>query len=69
MNAVRWSIRWRSLRHRTAQTILAVAAIASAVALPVVLLSVGGGVYTHELSSIEEAGFSVSVDSAGTHGI
>ena len=69
MNAVRWSVRWRSLRHRTAQTLLAVAAIASAVALPVVLLSVGGGVYTHELSSIEEAGFSISVDSAGTHGI
>jgi ABC-type lipoprotein release transport system permease subunit len=69
MNAVRWSVRWRALRHRSAQTFLAVAALASAVALPVVLLSVGGGVYTHELSSIEEAGFSISVDSAGTHGI
>jgi len=69
MNALRWSIRWRSLRHRTAQTILAIAAIASAVALPVVLLSVGGGVYSHELSSIEEVGFSISVDSAASHGI
>ncbi|MCI4348266.1 MAG: hypothetical protein L3J97_06590, partial [Thermoplasmata archaeon] len=38
-------------------------------ALPVVLLSVGGGVYSHELSSIEQAGFSISVDAAGTHGI
>jgi ABC-type lipoprotein release transport system permease subunit len=69
MNAVRWSVRWRSLRHRTAQTVLAIAAIASAVALPVVLLSVGGGVYSHELSSIEESGFSISVNSAVSHGI
>ncbi|MGC2288868.1 MAG: FtsX-like permease family protein [Thermoplasmata archaeon] len=69
MNAIRWSLRWRSLRHRTAQTVLAIAAIAAAVALPVVLLSVGGGVYTHELSSIEQAGFSISVDSAASHGI
>jgi ABC-type lipoprotein release transport system permease subunit len=69
MNSIRWSVRWRSLRHQSAQTFLAVAALAAAVALPVVLLSVGGGVYTHELSSIEEAGFSISVDSAGTHGI
>jgi ABC-type lipoprotein release transport system permease subunit len=69
MNAARWSIRWRSLRHRTAQTILAIAAIGAAVALPVVLLSVGGGVYSHELTSIEEAGFSISVDSAANHGI
>jgi ABC-type lipoprotein release transport system permease subunit len=69
MNSMRWAIRWRSLRHRSAQTFLAVAAIAAAVALPVVLLSVGGGVYTHELTSIEAAGFSISVDSAGEHGI
>ncbi|MFZ0831168.1 MAG: FtsX-like permease family protein [Thermoplasmata archaeon] len=69
MNAIRWSLRWRSLRHRTAQTFLAVAAIGAAVALPVVLLSVGGGVYTHELSSIEGAGFSISVDTAANHGI
>ncbi len=69
MNTVRWSLRWRTLRHRTAQTLLAIAAIAAAVALPVVLLSVGGGVYSHELSSIEEAGYSISVDSAASHGI
>ena len=69
MNAIRWSLRWRSLRHRTAQTFLAVAAIGAAVALPVILLSVGGGVYTHELSTIEEAGFSISVDTASAHGI
>lgn len=69
MNAVRWSLRWRSLRHRSAQTFLAVAAIGAAVALPVVLLSVGDGVYSHELASIEQAGFSISVDSAGMHGL
>ncbi len=69
MNAGRWSSRWRSLRHRTAQTILAIAAIGAAVALPVVLLSVGGGVFSHELSSIEESGFSISIDSAASHGI
>jgi len=69
MNATRWSLRWRSLRHRTAQTFLAVAALGAAVALPVVLLSVGGGVYAHELSSIEHSGYSISVETAGTHGI
>jgi putative ABC transport system permease protein len=69
VNSLRWSIRWRSLRHRTAQTFLAVAAIAAAVALPVVLLSVGGGVYSHELSTIEQAGFSISIDTAADHGI
>lgn len=69
MNALRWARRWRSLRHRTAQTFLAVAAIAAAVALPVVLLSVGGGVFTHELTSIQQAGFSISVDAAADHGI
>lgn len=69
MNATRWRTRWRALRHRTAQTLLAIAAIGAAVALPVVLLSVGGGVYSHELSSIEQSGFSVSVDSASSHGI
>ncbi|MCI4352936.1 MAG: ABC transporter permease [Thermoplasmata archaeon] len=69
MNAIRWSLRWRSLKHRSAQTFLAVAAIGAAVALPVVLLSVGGGVYAHELSSIEQAGFSLSVGSTGAHGL
>lgn len=69
MSAPRWNLRLRSLRHRTAQTLLAIAAIGAAVALPVVLLSVGGGVYAHELSSIEQAGYSISVDTAGTHGL
>lgn len=69
MNTSRWLVHWRNLRHRTAQTVLAVAAIAVAVALPVVLLSVGGGVYTHELASIQDAGFSISVDAAADHGI
>lgn len=69
MTESRWRVRWGSLRHRTAQSVLAVAAIAAAVALPVVLLSVGGGVYSHELASIEDVGYSVSVESAGAHGI
>ncbi len=69
MNPSRWLVHWRNLRHRTAQTILAVAAIAVAVALPGVLLSVGGGVYSHELASVQDAGFSISVDSAADHGI
>jgi putative ABC transport system permease protein len=69
MNSYRWNPRWRSLRHRLAQTSLAIAAIAAAVALPVVLLSVGGGVYDHELALLEASGFSISVDTAATHGI
>jgi putative ABC transport system permease protein len=56
-------------RHRLAQTIFAMAAIGAAVALPVVLLSVGGGVYDHELSTLDQAGFSISVESAGLHGV
>ena len=69
MSTTRRSMRWRSLRHRTAQSLFAIAAIAAAVALPVVLLSVGGGVYSHELQSIEDVGYSISVESVGTHGI
>jgi ABC-type lipoprotein release transport system permease subunit len=56
-------------RHRRLQAILAVAALASAVALPVVLLSVGGGVEAHELQALEQAGYQITVSAGGNHGI
>ncbi|MGA8664790.1 MAG: ABC transporter permease [Thermoplasmata archaeon] len=57
------------LRHGRLQAILAVAAIATAVALPVVLISVGGGVADHELGDLENAGYQVVVSASGLHGI
>jgi hypothetical protein len=60
---------WRPLRHVRLQQVLAVAAIATAVALPVVLLSVGGGVSSHELADLENAGYQIVVSAAGEHGI
>jgi MacB-like periplasmic core domain/FtsX-like permease family len=60
---------WRPLRHVRLQQVLAVAAIATAVALPVVLLSVGGGVSTHELADLENSGYQLVVSAAGEHGI
>ncbi len=57
------------LRHGRLQVILAVAAIATAVALPVVLISVGGGVAAHELNDLENAGYEVVVSAVGLHGI
>jgi putative ABC transport system permease protein len=65
-------MRWRrggSLRHSRLQMILAVAAVGTAVALPVVLLSVGGGVSAHELANIQNAGYQIVVSAAGIHGI
>jgi ABC-type lipoprotein release transport system permease subunit len=59
----------RKLRHAQWQAVLAVAAIASAVALPVVLVSVGGGVAAHELASLEDTGYQLVVSAAGLHGI
>jgi putative ABC transport system permease protein len=64
----RWGRRG-SLRHARLQFVLAVAAIAAAVALPVVLVSVGGGVSAHELSNLENAGYQIVVSAAGDHGI
>lgn len=61
--------RGRSLRHSRLQLMLAVAAIGTAVALPVVLLSVGGGVSTHELASLRNAGYQIVVSAEGLHGI
>ena len=61
--------RGRRLRHARWQLVLAVAAIGAAVALPVVLVSVGGGVAAHELSELENAGYQIVVSASGTHGI
>jgi ABC-type lipoprotein release transport system permease subunit len=58
-----------SLRHLRLQQVLAIAAIGTAVALPVVLVSVGGGVAAHELSELENAGYQIVVSAAGEHGI
>ncbi|MCI4318259.1 MAG: ABC transporter permease [Thermoplasmata archaeon] len=57
------------LRHERLQTVLAVLAIGTAVALPVVLLSVGGGVSQHELAALRDAGYSIVVSASGVHGI
>ncbi|MFY9716903.1 MAG: FtsX-like permease family protein [Thermoplasmata archaeon] len=57
------------LRHVRFQRILAIAAIGAAVALPVVLISVGGGVADHELHALENAGYQIVVSAAGDHGI
>ena len=61
--------RGRSLRHLRLQVILAIAAVGAAVALPVVLVSVGGGVSAHELSNLENAGYQIVVSAGGVHGI
>jgi ABC-type lipoprotein release transport system permease subunit len=63
-----WGGRGR-LRHGRLQTVLAIAAIATAVALPVVLISVGGGVSAHELSDLENAGYQIVISASGLHGI
>jgi ABC-type lipoprotein release transport system permease subunit len=65
---MRWG-RWGSLRHSRLQIVLAIAAVGTAVALPVVLLSVGGGVSAHELANIQNAGYQIVVSAAGVHGI
>jgi ABC-type lipoprotein release transport system permease subunit len=56
-------------RHARLQRLLAVAAIGAAVALPVVLVSVGGGVASHELAQLTGAGYQIVVSAAGAHGI
>ena len=56
-------------RHARLQTILAVSAVAAAVALPVVLVSVGGGVSAHELSAIQQTGYEITVSAAASHGV
>ncbi|HUI38436.1 MAG TPA: hypothetical protein VLY85_02275, partial [Thermoplasmata archaeon] len=61
----------RSFRrpHLLWQTAFAVAALSTAVSLPVVLLSVGGGVYQHEIASLQNAGYEIAVTGPGLHGI
>ena len=61
--------RGRSLRHARLQFVLAVAAIAASVALPVILISVGGGVSAHEIANLQDAGYQIVVSAAGEHGI
>jgi hypothetical protein len=58
-----------SLRHLRIQQLLAIAAVGTAVALPVILVSVGGGVAAHELGSLENAGYQLVVSASGDHGI
>jgi len=58
-----------ALRHARLQVVLAVAAIATSVALPVILVSVGGGVAAHELSDLENSGYEIVVTTSGSHGI
>ncbi len=58
-----------SLKHARLQLVLTVAAIAAAVALPVVLISVGGGVSAHELANLQNAGYQIVVSAAGINGI
>lgn len=63
-------ISWRSpLRHSRLQVVLASVAIAVAVALPVILVSVGGGVSAHEIAQLQQSGYVISVSAAGNHGI
>lgn len=57
------------LPHRRVQTVLAIAALATAVALPVVLLSVGGGVFAHEIARLQESGYQLDVTASGDHGV
>ncbi len=61
--------RGRALRHHRLQVVLAIAAIGAAVALPVVLISVGGGVSAHELANLQNAGYQIVVSASGLHGI
>ena len=57
------------LAHRRLQTVLAIAALGTAVALPVVLLSVGGGVFAHELAALRDSGYQIAVSASGEHGV
>ncbi len=66
---MRGPFRPRPLRHARLQAVLAIAAMAAAVSLPVVLVSVGGGVEDHELTAIENSGYQIVVSAGGEHGI
>jgi putative ABC transport system permease protein len=60
--------RWR-LPHHAWQSAFAAAAVSAAIALPVVLLSVGGGVSQHEIGELEHDGYEITVSAIGLHGI
>ncbi len=45
------------------------AALATAVALPVILISVGGGVADHEIYDLQHSGYQVAVSGSGAHGV
>lgn len=66
MSDRRWA---RGPRHARFQRLLAIAAIGAAVALPVVLVSVGGGVADHELAALENEGYQIVVSAPGVHGV
>ncbi|MGI0053485.1 MAG: ABC transporter permease, partial [Thermoplasmata archaeon] len=55
--------------HARTQTVLTALGLAIAVALPVILLSVGDGVSGHELTELESSSFQVTVSAPGEHGI
>jgi hypothetical protein len=57
------------LRHHRLQGLLAILAVGTAVALPVLLVAVGGGVYAHEIVSLQDAGYQIVVSAGGEHGI
>ncbi|MCI4323636.1 MAG: ABC transporter permease [Thermoplasmata archaeon] len=57
------------LHHARLQTVLAVCAVAAAVALPVVLLSVGRGVVSHEINALSTSGYQLVVSGPGEYGI
>lgn len=61
--------RWRAAPHRRLQGILACIAVSAAVALPVVLLSVGGGVADHEIFDLEHSGYQIAIEGSGVHGV
>ncbi len=56
-------------RHLRVQTVLAVVAVAAAVSLPVILISVGSGVAQHEINQIQNSGYQIVVSASGEHGI
>lgn len=56
-------------RHLRLQTSLAIVAVGVAVALPVLLLSVGGGVAQHELATLTDSGYQIVLSAPGAHGI
>jgi ABC-type lipoprotein release transport system permease subunit len=59
----------RGRRPGSLPGILAVVAMAAAITLPVVLLSVGGGVSSHEIARLQASGYQIVVSAPGNPGI